>query len=156
MRAWAAKPDDEFTMNNGHDKASAVRDSSKKATLQASLLERLRNSKNMVLIICETTRTDDDWVPFEIEKAVDTYKIPIIAAYTGYATPIRNPSALKALWPNALASRIGNGTASVIHIPFKKAALMDAIGQFAHNSLPNGGGLGSYSDDAYKSFGIED
>ena len=155
MRAWTAKPDDEFTMNNSHDKASAVRDSSKKATLQASLLERLRNSKNMVLIIGETTRTDDDWVPFEIEKAVDTYKIPIIAAYTGYATPIRNPSALKALWPNALASRIGNGTASVIHIPFKKAALMAAIGQFAHNSLPNGGGLGFYSDDAYKSFGIE-
>lgn len=155
MRAWTAKPDDEFTMNNSHDKASAVRDSSKKATLQASLLERLRNSKNMVLIIGDTTHLDDDWVPFEIGKAVDTYKIPIIAAYTGYATPIRQPSALKNLWPNALASRIANGTASVIHIPFKKAVLMAAIAQFAHNSLPNGGGFGFYSDDAYKNFGIE-
>jgi hypothetical protein len=55
MKAWTAKTDDDFTMNNSHDKASAVRDSSKKATLRASLLERLKNSKNMVLIIGETT-----------------------------------------------------------------------------------------------------
>lgn len=81
MKAWSAKTDDDFTMNNSHDKASAVRDTSKKATLRASLLERLRNSKNMVLIIGETTQLDDDWVPFEISSAVDTYKIPIIAAY---------------------------------------------------------------------------
>lgn len=155
MRAWTAKPDDDFTMNNSHDKSSAVRDSSKKATLGASLLERLRNSKNMVLIIGETTLLDDDWVPFEIEKAVDTYKIPIIAAYTRFATPIRNPSALNAYWPSALATRINNQTANVIHIPFKKAALMDAISQFSHNAPPMGGGLGIYSDDAYRDFGIQ-
>lgn len=156
MKAWTAKTDDEFTMNNSHDKASAVRDSSKKATLQASILERLRNSKNMVLIIGETTLLDDDWVPFEIGKAVDAYQIPIIAAYTGYGKPIRNPSALSALWPSALATRIKNGTANVIHIPFKKAALLDAISQFSHNALPLGGGLGIYSDDAYRAFGIQD
>ena len=156
MKAWTAKTDDEFTMNNSHDKAAAVRDSSKKATLRASLMERLKNSKNMVLIIGETTLLDDDWVPFEIEKAVDTYKIPIIVAYTGYVKPIRNPGALKALWPNALASRISNNTAHAIHIPFKKAALMDAISQFSHNALPVGGGLGFYSDDAYRNFGIQD
>ena len=109
----------------------------------------------MVLIIGETTLLDDDWVPFEIEKAVDTYKIPIIAVYTGYSTPIRNPAALKAHWPSALATRINNGTASVIHIPFKKAALLDAISQFSHNSLPRNGGLGYYSDEAYKSFKID-
>ena len=154
MKAWSAKTDDDFTMNNSHDKASAVRDTSKKATLRASLLERLRNSKNMVLIIGETTQLDDDWVPFEISSAVDTYKIPIIAAYVGYQTPIRNPRAISRLWPAALATRIGNGSANVIHIPFKKAALLDAIGQFSHTKLPSGGGLGIYSDEAYRDFGI--
>ncbi|MGZ8906185.1 MAG: TIR domain-containing protein [Methylobacter sp.] len=154
MKAWAAKTDDEFTMNNSHDKAAAVRDSSRKETLKASLLERLKNSKNMVLIIGNTTLLDDDWVPFEIEKAVDIYKIPIIAAYTGYGTPIRKPAALKAHWPSALATRINNGTANVIHIPFKKMALLDAISQFSHNALPKGGGLGFYSDEAYRHFGI--
>lgn len=154
MRAWATKPDDDFTMNNSHDKASAVRDSSKKETLRRSLLERLRNSRNMVLVVGETTALDDDWVPFEIVSAIDTYKIPIIATYTGHNKPIRNPPALKALWPNTLSTRINNGTASVIHIPFKKAALMDAISQFSHDKLPLGAGLGFYSDQAYKNFGI--
>lgn len=75
MKAWSAKSDDDFSMINSHDKASSVRDTSKKATLRASLQERLRNSKNMVLIIGETTKLDTDWVPFEIEQAVDTYGI---------------------------------------------------------------------------------
>lgn len=154
MKAWTAKTDDEFTMNNSHDKASAVRDSSKKETLKNSLLERLRNSRNMVLIIGETTALDNDWVPFEIRSAVDTYKIPIIAAYTGYSRPIRNPSALRAFWPQELSSRIDSGAASVIHIPFKKAPIADAISQFSHNKLPLNGGLGFYSDDAYVAFGI--
>ena len=113
MKAWTAKTDDDFTMNNSHDKASAVRDSSKKATLRASLLERLKNSKNMVLIIGETTLLDDDWVPFEIEKAVDAYKIPIIAAYTGLAikTPKERPAKVVKANPfNSPAPAQNNGS----------------------------------------------
>jgi hypothetical protein len=108
----------------------------------------------MVLIVGETTRFDTDWVPFEIEQAVDTYEIPIIAAYTVFDSPIRNPKGLAQYWPLALAVRINNGTASVIHIPFRKLALMDAISQFSHASLPNGKGLGIYDDVAYRAFGI--
>lgn len=156
MRAWSAKPDDDFTLVNSHEKVAAVRDTSKKETLCRSLHARLANSKNMVLIIGETTKDDTDWVPFEIEQAVDKYEIPIIAAYTFYDKPIRNPKALAGYWPSALAKRINNGTASVIHVPFKKAAIMEAIGQFSHNALPNGGGLGIYSDAAYRDFGIDD
>lgn len=154
LKAWVGKDDDHFTMNNSHDKASAVRDSSKKETLRASLLERLRNSKNMVLIIGDTTLLDDDWVPFEISSAVDTYEIPIIAVYTQYSTPIRNPAALRSRWPDALATRIDSQKAKVIHIPFKKAALNDAISQFSHNNMPKGP-LSFYSDEACESFGID-
>ncbi len=139
LRAWSAHPDDEFTMNNSHDKTAAVRDSSSKERLKTVLTERLKNSRNMLLIIGDTTLLDDDWVPFEIGKAVDTFGIPIIAAYTGQSTPIRKPSALKSKWPNALATRIASGAAGVIHIPFKKAAIFDAISQFSHNKMPPGG-----------------
>src|ERR1700676_5412269 len=156
MKAWTAKTDDEFTMINSHDKASAVRDASLRLTLRKSLLERLRNSKNMVLIIGETTRLDTDWVPFEIQQAVDTYEIPIIAAYTIYDKPVRTPKAWSAFWPSALEWRIKKGTANVIHIPFKKEALKDAISQFSHVSPPIGNGLGIYSDIAYRGFGIEE
>ncbi|RYZ60733.1 MAG: hypothetical protein EOP09_20810 [Proteobacteria bacterium] len=154
MKAWTAKNDDSFAMCNSHEKTAAVRDSSSRERLATVLLERLKNSKNMVLIIGETTQLDDDWVPFEISRAVDRFKIPIIAAYTGIAYPIRDPSGLRPKWPNSLATRIDNGTAHVIHIPFKKPPLLDAIGQFSHNALPKGGGLGRYNDQAYVSFGI--
>lgn len=154
MKAWTGKGDDSFAMINSHDKAAAVRDSSKRETLRRSLLERLRNSKNMVLIIGETTHLDTDWIPFEIEMAVDQYALPIIATYTQYDKPIRNPSALKPLWPQALGARIASGKARVVHVPFKKAALNDAISQFSHNNMPKGP-LAYYSDEAYRSFGIE-
>jgi len=154
MKAWTAKTDDDFSMINSHDKASAVRDASLRATLRSSLLERLRNSKNMVLIIGETTRLDTDWVPFEIEQAIDTYKIPIIAAYTIWDKPIRNAASFSAYWPKAFETRINNGTANVIHIPFKKEALKDAL-RFSQSDPPLGKGLGVYNDEAYRGFGIE-
>jgi hypothetical protein len=156
MRAWSAHPDDEFAMVNSHEKTYAVRDSSSRETLRRSLKERLCNSKNMVLIIGPTTRLDDDWVPFEIEQAVDSYEIPIIAAYTPKINsgPIRNPSALAGYWPYALSSRIASGKAHVIHIPFKKEPVTDAISQFSHNQFPNGGGLGCYDDRSYAGWGI--
>jgi len=152
--AWDANKHHEFQLINSHEKASAVSDSSKKATLRASLLERLRNSKNMLLIIGERTRFDVDWVPLEIEKAVDFYKIPIIVAYTVFDKAIRNPAALEGYWPSALKTRINNGTASAIHVPFKQGPIYDAVDNFSHNALPKGGSLGIYSDDAYRVWGI--
>lgn len=154
MRAWSVKPDDDFTLVNSHEKVAAVRDSSAHVTLRRSLHERLKNSKNMVLILGATTKNDTDWVPFEIEQAVDKYKIPIIAAYVDTDKPIRDAKAWSKYWPAALTKRINDGTANVIHIPFKKIAILDAIGQFSHNKLPVGGGLGIYSDVAYKNFEI--
>jgi hypothetical protein len=153
LKAWNVWPDDDFRFTNSHDKAAAVRDSSKRATLEASLKTRLRNSKNMVLVIGQTTKEDTDWVPFEIRYAIDQCEIPIIAAYPDYEW-IMAPSKLSSLWPEALAVRIHDGRAHVIHIPFKKYPLAAAINQFSHNKYPLGGGLGYYSREAYESWGI--
>jgi hypothetical protein len=154
LKAWTAKTDDDFSMINSHEKASAVRDSSKQSTLRASLKERLKNSKNMLLIIGETTRFDNDWVPFEIEQAVDNYGLPIIAVYTDWGRPILEPIKFCYLWPSALDIRIKNKTAHVIHIPFKKEPIADAIGQFDVKNYPKGYGLGVYSQEAYKQWGL--
>lgn len=153
MKAWSSKGDDDFSMINSHEKTAAVRDTSLQQTLRARLHDRLKNSKNMVLIIGETTKNAKVWVPFEIEQAVDRYNIPIIAAYTGYC-PVLEPKKFWPLWPKALADRINNGTAAVIHIPFKKAPLLDAIGQFSHTKLPKGGSLGYYGRDTYQKWGL--
>jgi hypothetical protein len=106
----------------------------------------------MILIIGSTTKEDTDWVPFEIRYAVDECKIPLIAAYPNYEY-IMAPQLLSSLWPNALAERIAAGSAHIIHIPFKREALRDAVDQFVHNNFPLGGGLGYYSREAYASWG---
>ncbi|HFI5308963.1 TIR domain-containing protein [Serratia liquefaciens] len=157
LKAWSGKGDDSFTFINSHDKASAVRDSSKAETLRRSLNERLKNSKNMLLIIGDTTKDDDDWVPFEINKAVDTYNLPLIIAYTKSVhngSLIRNPNALSEYWPDVLKEKIESSSINAIHIPFSKNVINDAIGQFNHTKPPLGKGLGIYSDDAYRSFGF--
>jgi hypothetical protein len=153
LKAWNVRSDDDFHFTNSHDKAAAVRDTSKRATLEASLKTRLLNSKNMVLIVGRTTKEDTDWVPFEIRYAIDKCEIPIIAAYTGYDY-IMAPEKLSDLWPAALATRIRDGSAHVIHIPFRKLPLAAAINQFSYAYYPNGGGLGYYEEAAYRSWGL--
>jgi len=153
LKAWHVRDEFDFTFINSHDKTAAVRDSSLRATLRNRLAERLRNSKNMILVLGETTRFDTDWVPFEIEYALDSCEIPIIAAYPGYQN-IRAPSELRTLWPSALRTRIDSGSAHVIHIPFKVSPLTNAVSQFSHDNYPRGGGLGRYSDDAYREWGL--
>ncbi len=159
LKAWTAKKDDDFSFINSHEKTAAVSDKSKDETLRKRLVTRLNNSKNLVLIIGKTTKFDTDWVPFEIEHAIDKCKIPIIVAYASSIVEtdkaIKDPKKLSKHWPKSLAKRINDGTASAIHIPFRKAPIKDAISQFDINKKPRNKGLGVYSDKAYKEFDIE-
>ena len=152
LKAWDVREDKDFEFVNSHEKAAAVRDSSKKETLRRSLVTRLNRSKNMILILTETTKEDTDWVPFEIRHAIDDCEIPIIAAYPGYKS-ILAPKRYRALWPSALRTRIDKGTARVIHIPFKEKPLAVAVSQFTHTNLPNGG-LIYYTRETYQKWGL--
>ncbi|KTD01947.1 hypothetical protein Lgee_0809 [Legionella geestiana] len=152
LTAWHEHSDIEFKMINSHDKTSAVRDSSKRATLQSRIRERLNNSRNMLLIIGSTTHLDDDNVPFEISYAVDKCGIPIIAAYTGYDS-ICTPSRLRYLWPNALAARINNNTAKVIHVPFRKEPIKAALQKYDYQDPPKGS-LVHYTQETFRKWGL--
>jgi hypothetical protein len=152
LRAWHVRDDNDFRFVNSHDKAAAVRDGSRRETLRRTLVERLGDSKNVILILGATTRFDTDWVPFEISHAIGVRGLPIIAAYPGYEY-IQDPAALSAFWPSALATRIQDGSARVIHVPFKQEPLADAVSQFSFDSLPTSG-LSYYSAEAYASFGV--
>lgn len=152
MMAWHEHDDIVFKFINSHDKVASVRDSSAKETLRRSLKERLNNSRNMVLIIGPTTRFDTDWVPFEIEYAVDKCGIPIIATYTQYSR-ITEPNLLCEFWPEAFAERIASKKVRAIHIPFKRKAIDSAIRQFDHNNPP-ATALDYYSLEAHHLFEI--
>lgn len=153
IKAWTEKTDDDFSIINSHEKTSAVRDTSSKETLARRLRERLNNSKNMVLIIGETTKYDTDWVPFEIEYAAKTCRIPIIVSYV-WVEYILDPKLYLDRLPNILKTLIRNNEVSCIHIPFKKEPLKDAISQFNHSTKSRLDGLGYYSRNAYVQFWI--
>jgi hypothetical protein len=133
VQGWDANRRIEFKFVNSHDKASAVRDTSTLETLKRSIRERLAASKNMVVILSDETRKSGSLLSYEVEMAVDYYQLPLIIAYTGYDS-ILNPALLRPRWPTALAARIDNSTAKAIHIPFKRDAIFDAIGQFTVSS----------------------
>lgn len=152
LKAWHENDGVEFRFVNSHEKVAAVRDTSQAATVKRSLKARLDTSKNIILIIGNRTRFDTDFVPYEIAYAVDTCRIPIIATYVGY-NGIVNPLALRKLWPAALASRIDNSSAEVIHIPFKRALIDNAINRFTVSSPP-GGNLVHYTREGHARFGI--
>lgn len=151
IQAWAANANIDFNYVDSHDKTYAVRDTSSKATLESRIRERLSNSKNVVVILSGDTRKSGSELSYEIEQAVDNYKLPLILAYVDYQA-IANPSQLSSYWPYALSIRISNTTAKAIHIPFVKDALLDAINQFNFSNLP-ATGLNYYTEQAHRAFG---
>ena len=157
LQAWNQRGNHILTFSDSHQKTCQVRDSSSMSTLQHRLLERLRSSKNMVVIISEDTAWDRGMLNFEISKAVDVYKLPLIIAYAGYEY-ILNPRQLSTLWPKALSERIKNGSAMCIHIPFKEQAVMAAISQFSVHSTGNNiltSPYTYYSEDTYIKWGYK-
>ena len=158
LRRWDSSKSYSFTFSDSHEKTNSVRDTSKIETKKSKLLERMKNSKNMIVIISEDTNWDRGLLNYEIEKAVDYYKIPLIVAYTKYNS-ILNVDALKDKWPKALKERIEKGTAQCIHIPFKEKAILSAISQFSVHSQGENILTGSkhfYSKETHKNWGYID
>lgn len=153
IQAWCANSHIEFNITNSHEKTFAVRDSSSKATLYARMQERLRASKNMLVILTKDTRYTGSVLSFEIEQAIDNYQIPLIIAYTEYSS-ILNVDVLSNLWPKSLADRINKTETEAIHIAFKKDCILDAISQFSVNGKHLSSGKDHYSRDAYVQWGL--
>ncbi len=154
LKMWSANKHIDFQLADSHEKTSSVRDSSKKATLQRALITRLNNSRQFFLILTNTTKNDTDWVPFEIAYAIDNCGLPIIAAYPD-CNSIMTPKEMHTYWPNALKTRIESGNARVIHIPFKKDSVIDAIDQFdiSNTEYPTDG-YGYYNYETHKMWGL--
>lgn len=114
-------------------------DTSSINTLKDRLQERFRSSKNMLLIVSEFTSVNRGMLNWEIEQAVDVYRLPIIVCYTGYES-ILNPNSHVKKLPKSLIERIQNSSVKAIHIPFRKIAISTAINQFSivNNQYPRG------------------
>ncbi len=156
IQAWDANKAIDFRFVNSHEKTDAVRDSSKMATLKSRILERLRVSKNVIVLLSSQTRKSGSMLSYEIEQAVDTYGLPLIVTYVDLQVVLQ-PDRLSDYWPSALSVRIGNAQGSMIHIPFAKNPIMDALPRFTvSGEKPKGGVLGFYDADTHREWGLLD
>ena len=135
LQKWNKSTGHDFSFSDSHKKTYQVSDNSSKETLKKRLLERLSKSKHMLLIISENSSVNRGLLNREIDKAVKTYKIPIIVVYTGY-TSILSPNSLSDLLPSKLQELIKSEEANTIHIAFKQKIIELAINEFDINNLP--------------------
>lgn len=154
LQAWDANKSIDFKLTNSHEKTFAVRDTSSRATLYARIRERLSASKNMLIIVSSNTRKSGSVLSYEIEQAIDSYKIPLIIAYPEYSAIWKVDDNLSAMWPTALSERIDKVGTEAIHVGFKKEPIMDAIPRFAVNGEHLSFGKSVYSRDSYVTWGI--
>ncbi len=150
---WKARDEEHVNFINAMEKATAIADEEKQLPLVRAIKNRLAASTNFILIMGAVVKETTPWVKFEIEWAVDHSTLPVIATYIGYES-ILTPEKLEHHWPPALDMRIKNGSAQVVHIPFKEDPLARAVGQFVHDNLPKGG-LSTYTKGAYDRWGLE-
>lgn len=153
IQAWNANRNIDFKITNSHEKTYAVQDSSSKKTLYARIRERLRVSKNMLVILTKDTRYSGSVLSYEIAWAIDDYALPLVIAYPGYSS-ILNVDALHELWPKTLEERINNPEMEAIHIAFKKDCILDAISRFSVNGEHLRHGKAHYCRDAYVEWGL--
>lgn len=133
LRSWDKNKIFDFHYIDSHKKTAAVMDSSLRETLENRLMERMRNSKNMLLILSGKTNYNRGLLNFEIQKAVDLYGLPLIIAYTDSHSVLKYDD-YSNRWPKALVERISDGSANAIHIPFKEKAIIESLNRFSVHS----------------------
>lgn len=154
IQAWDANKKVDFRFVNSHEKTDAVRDTSKMATLKDRIQERLRASKNVLVILSSQTRKSGSMLSYEIEQAVDNYGLPLIITYVDMQVVLQ-PHLLARYWPNVLSARIGSAQGCMMHIPFAKGPIFNALLRFAVNGeKPIGGVFGHYNADAHRQWAL--
>jgi hypothetical protein len=150
IQGWDLMKNRDFKIVNSHEKGPSLRQGSLDETIKRTLRGRLDNSNRLLLLVGKTTKFDDDFVPYEIEYAIDTCNLPVIVCYVEERNRITNSlsNTLKNKLPKVLLDRINNGKAKTIHIPFRQRILNQALNDFKYGNAPNWN-ITLYSDALY-------
>lgn len=78
MKAWKENDHIEFDFNNAHD-LNRIMPYSSEETIKRNLWERMKKSKNFILLVGQKTQFKTKFVRWEIEHAIDL-ELPIIVS----------------------------------------------------------------------------
>lgn len=131
LRAWKAS-DSSFPFIDAHDKNYNVRDNSDwEGTLKPRLRERLRNSKNIILILSTITRNSRA-LREELDYGINNLGLPVIVIYPDYrmsdiwdeSGPKEN---IKQLWERLPVFRDNINKVPTLHIALDKDLVKNAL-----------------------------
>ncbi len=132
IRAWTKK-DPTFPFYDAHDRNYNVRDDSKwEETLKPRLHERLNYSKNILLILSRYTKNSKALAE-EIEYGIKECELPIIVTYPDYSDlseiiiDDKIIPEIKKLWNSIPVFSKNKDTVPVLHIPYKKELIKEAL-----------------------------
>jgi hypothetical protein len=146
MKAWKQNDNSDFNFHDAHDIKQA-RDTSTEETIKRSLRERMANSKVFVLLVGEHTKNLYKFVRWEIDLAINTFKLPIIIVNLNDKRK-RDDDRCPPIVKEALATPI----------PFKAKIMQCALEHWpsSHIKHQNSGKSGAYyyEDSVYGELGI--
>lgn len=132
LRMWKGG-DASFPFIDSHAATYSVRDGSDwESTLKPRLRERLRSSKNIVLILSSTT-ANSRALREEIDYGVNDQGLPVIVIYPEYDSKeslIKDGSltqSVKTLWDKLPVFRDSMGTVPTLHVPISKSLITHAL-----------------------------
>ncbi len=132
LRSWKGN-DPSFPFIDSHDKTYNVRDKSDwELTLKPRLRERLRSSKNIVLILSSITQNSRA-LREEIDYGINDQGLPVIVVYPEYKAKeslLANGSLKQAvtnLWDQLPIFRDSMGKVPTLHIPINKDTIQASL-----------------------------
>jgi hypothetical protein len=144
MKGWKERDHIDFNFFDAHDIAS-ITDRASEDTVKARLRERMKNAKQVIVLVGEKTRNLYRYVRWEIELAI-SMGLPIIVVNLNNSRRYdgdRCPPILTDVY--------------AVHVPFKLAAIRYALDQFPDEyagRARDAEGPRSYSDDIYRRLGL--
>lgn len=147
LLAWSENDKFDFEIYNAHE-INNLRNNSSEETIKGKLLERLKNSKVMIVLVGENTKYLYKYVRWEIEKAIEL-GIPIIAVNIvkdengKYKRNVDNDNC-----PKILKETIA------LHIAFREKILSKAIQEWPSAYKDPKYLYYYYEDYVYRTFGI--
>lgn len=142
MLGWVENDHVEFDFHNAHD-IRAITDRASEDAVKRTLRERLKNTKQAIVLIGESTKNLFRFVRWEIETCLDM-GIPIVAV---------NLNGLRRMDDN-LCPPILKGT-TTMHVAFKAKIIQKALDEFCDNfSAYKDKSDWYYNDSTYGALGL--
>lgn len=144
MTAWVEHDKIEFNFHNAHF-YNDVKPTDTEDQIKRKLRERLKNTKQVIVLVGEKTKNLHRYVRWEQEVALEL-KIPIIAVNLNKKRQMDS-----ALCPPIIRDEL------VIHVGFHREMIkyaMDRVEAFHRENLGKKTGAHYYKDDIYQKLGI--